>query len=211
MLTDTAIFRLGWSWSAIPQLTLRLHSAPEPGGNLQALLGECVSLDSSRQSAARGDSGVSASSSASGSPAVQGPLSDDLLFSVPGLQVLPAAARETFDAAVQSYATQLFDEASRNETQYRSATSAVPQYTSIHISDAERVVRSRGAATRNRSKWWIVIRLLQYVAAFFVGQELSAAAAGQGWGHWVAFGVLLTAGISLTLLSEIVDYLERKR
>lgn len=133
---------------------------------------------------------------------------------VEGCGQLAGEARGAFEGAVSRYAQDLLNEASLYEMAHRANSSAIPQYTSAHVVQAEGVVRARGAVSRRMPKWPIFARVLLYVLAIVVaissnnmGLTTAWLVGAEVWG--IVFTASATFAVCLTLAIELSDRKER--
>jgi hypothetical protein len=149
-----------------------------------------------------------------GGPQQLGQVADALRIDVDGSGQLAGEARNIFELAVKRYAQDLLNEASLYEMTHRANSSSIPQYTSAHVVQAEGVVRTRGAAPRQKSGWLVVARVALYVLAIVVAvssgnmaQTVSWMVGAEVWG--VLFTASATLALCLTIAIEITDHKER--
>lgn len=136
---------------------------------------------------------------------------DEVRVEVAGASALTGPARDVFEDAVKSYATELLEEASRRELGYRSGTSTVPQYTTTHVGQAEDFVRNKGLTPPRRSRWFIVAKVVIYLLAALIGVSGNQMSQSQPWfippTAWlVTFFVALTAGLFLAIITEVIEF-----
>ncbi|WP_458111199.1 hypothetical protein M1D88_12620 [Arthrobacter sp. R1-13] len=136
---------------------------------------------------------------------------DEVRVEVSGAAALSGAARDVFDSAIKSYATELLNEASRRELAHRADSSTVPQFTTGQVAIAEQVVRSKGLAPPARSRWFIVAKALMYLLAVLIGVSSNLMVQSEPWfltstGWLVVFCVSGTAALCLTIVTEAIEF-----
>jgi hypothetical protein len=136
---------------------------------------------------------------------------DEIRVDINGASALSGPARTTFEDAVKTYATQLLDEASRQEYGHRSGTSTVAQYTTSHVALAEAVVRNKGVPIKARSPLVFIVRVSIYIVTALIGVSSNLMLQSGPWllpgvGWMAVFFAALVAGLFLIVITEVVEY-----
>jgi hypothetical protein len=122
--------------------------------------------------------------------------------SVKGAGALGPLARSALQSSVESYAEEVFSEASRYEVLQRGNASQPPEFTSKHILDADDAVRRRFTLPPPKPPSWKRILGSVAIYGFAAGVGVGGNKLDETWGL-VVFVACLVAGLFTVALLEL--------
>ncbi|MGY1826248.1 hypothetical protein [Blastococcus sp. SYSU DS0541] len=128
-----------------------------------------------------------------------GPLS--VQVDVAGAGSLTSEPKKVLTERIESFANELFDQATTYEKRSRGNTSTQQQFTTAHISDAYIEVRRTGLKQSGKDQFWAFLtRLLLYLAAAGIG--VGGNKLEEDWGI-ALFWSSLAVGLVMVIILEI--------